>query len=223
MYKKFVKRLLDIVISLIALPFVGLAILIFAPIIYLTDRGPVFYNAPRRGMNGKVFKMLKLRSMKVNAPVLKNADGSTYSGDDDPRVTKIGRIMRKLSIDELPQILNVLIGDMSFVGPRPNLATVAYEDMDEMRKKRLTVRPGITGYSQAYFRNSIPQEQKLVNDCHYVDKLSFLFDVKILIQTVLSVLGSKNINYQESIDKSSAETADKVAETTAEKKDEAQV
>ncbi|MBE5795769.1 MAG: sugar transferase [Clostridiales bacterium] len=198
MYKKFGKRLLDIVISLIALPFVGLVILIFAPIIYLTDKGPVFYNAPRRGMNGKNFKMFKLRSMKVNSPVLKNADGSTYSGDDDPRVTKIGRIMRKLSIDELPQILNVLIGDMSFVGPRPNLATGNYAEFDEVRKKRLTVRPGITGYSQAYFRNSITQDEKFANDCYYVDHLSFIFDVKILIQTVLSVVGSKNINYKES-------------------------
>lgn len=221
MYKKFVKRLLDIIISLIALPFVGLAILVFGPIIYLTDKGPIFYNATRRGMNGKVFKMFKLRSMKVNAPVLKNADGSTYSGDDDVRVTKIGRIMRKLSIDELPQILNVLSGDMSFVGPRPNLATIAYEDMDEMRKKRLSVRPGITGYSQAYFRNSVPQEQKLINDCIYVDKISFLFDVKILIKTVLSVLGSKNINYQESIDKGSAGTTNQTADI--EKKDKVQV
>ena len=201
MYRKFFKRFLDIVISLIALPFVGLVILIFAPIIWLTDKGPVFYNATRRGMNGKNFKMFKLRSMKVNSPVLKNADGSTYSGDDDPRVTKIGRIMRKLSIDELPQILNVLIGDMSFVGPRPTLANTPYEQLDENRRKRLTVRPGITGYSQAYFRNSITQEEKIVNDCHYVDHVSFLFDVKILIQTVLSVLGSKNINYQESTQK----------------------
>lgn len=201
MYKKFGKRLLDIVISLIALPFVGLVILSFAPIIYLTDKGPIFYNAPRRGMNGKNFKMFKLRSMKVNSPVLKNADGSTYSGDDDPRVTKIGRIMRKLSIDELPQILNVLLGDMSFVGPRPHLATGNYEEFDEVRKKRLTVRPGITGYSQAYFRNSITQEEKNLNDCYYVDHMSFLFDIKILIQTVLSVVRSKNINYQESADK----------------------
>lgn len=220
MYKKFVKRLLDIVISLIALPFVGLVILIFGPIIYFTDKGPIFYNAPRRGMNGETFKMFKLRSMKVNAPVLKNADGSTYSGEDDPRVTKIGRLMRKLSIDELPQILNVLIGDMSFVGPRPNLATGNYDEFDEKRKKRLMVRPGITGYSQAYFRNSIPQEQKFENDCYYVDHVSFIFDVKILIQTVLSVLGSKNINYQESIDKGSAGTTDKTTE--AAKKDEVQ-
>ena len=198
MYKNFVKRLLDIVISLIALPFVGLAILVFGPIIYLTDKGPIFYIAPRRGMHGKTFRMFKLRSMKVNAPVLKNADGSTYSGDDDPRVTKIGRLMRKLSIDELPQILNVLKGDMSFVGPRPHLATGNYEEFDEQRKKRLEVRPGITGYSQAYFRNSITQDEKRANDCYYVDNISFMFDVKIMIQTVMSVLGSKNINYKES-------------------------
>ena len=201
MYRKFFKRFLDIVISLIALPFVGLVILIFAPIIWLTDKGPVFYNATRRGMNGKNFKMFKLRSMKVNSPVLRNADGSTYSGDDDPRVTKIGRIMRKLSIDELPQILNVLIGDMSFVGPRPTLASVPYEQLDDVRKKRLTVRPGITGYSQAYFRNSITQDEKFAYDCHYVDHVSFLFDVKILIQTVLSVVRSRNINYKESTQK----------------------
>lgn len=205
---RFFKRFLDIVISLIALPFVILALLILSPIIYITDRGPVFYNATRRGMNGKTFKMFKLRSMKVNSPVLKNQDGSTYSGDDDPRVTPIGRIMRKLSVDELPQIFNVLIGDMSFIGPRPNLATIPYEEMDEMRKKRLTVRPGITGYSQAYFRNSIPQDRKLINDCYYVDNISFIFDVKILFQTIKSVLGSKNINYQES--QAKAEVKDEV-------------
>ena len=210
MYKCFFKRFLDILVSLVALPFVLLVIIIMAPIIWIEDRGPVFYNALRRGRNGKNFKMFKLRSMYVNSPDLKNADGSTYSGDDDPRVTKIGRIMRKMSVDELPQIINVLIGDMSFVGPRPNLATGNYEEFDEVRKKRLTVRPGITGYSQAYFRNSIPQEQKFLNDCYYVDHVSFAFDVKILIQTVLSVVGSKNINYKES------------AEKTAEKKGEEQ-
>lgn len=223
MYKCFFKRFFDIIVSLVMLPFVGLVVLIFSFFIYLTDRGPIFYNASRCGMNGESFKMFKLRSMKVNAPVLKNADGSTYSGDDDPRVTKIGRIMRKLSIDELPQILNVLIGDMSFVGPRPHLITGNYDEFDEIHKKRLTVRPGITGYSQAYFRNSITQEEKNRNDCYYVDHISFVFDVKILIQTILSVLGSKNINYQESINKSSAETTDKATQTTAEKKDEVEV
>lgn len=201
MYRKFFKRFLDILFSLILLPFVLLAVLVCAPLIWLTDKGPIFYNAPRRGMRGKTFTMYKFRSMYVNSPVLKNEDGSTYSGNDDPRVTRIGRILRKLSVDELPQILNVLKGDMSFIGPRPTLATRPYEELDDLRKKRLEVRPGITGYSQAYFRNSITTEEKFKYDCEYVDNVSFLMDVKILFKTVVSVLGSKNINYKESTQK----------------------
>ena len=166
MYKKFGKRALDILLSLIALPFVLLVIVIMAPFIYLEDRGPVFYNATRRGMNGKNFKMFKLRSMYVNSPNLRNADGSTFNSDKDPRVTKIGRFMRKTSVDELPQILNVLIGDMSFIGPRPTLATIPYEQLPEINKRRLVVRPGITGYAQAYYRNSITQQEKFQHDCY---------------------------------------------------------
>ena len=115
MVYKFFKRLFDIILSLIALPFVLLLIVIFAPIIYFTDKGPVFYNAPRLGKKGKVFKMYKLRSMKVNAPDIKNADGSTYNGDNDPRVTKVGRFIRKTSIDEFPQFLNVLKGERGII------------------------------------------------------------------------------------------------------------
>ena len=191
----FFKRVLDIVISLIALPFVLLILLIFAPIIYFTDKGPVFYNADRLGYQGRVFKMYKLRSMKVNSPNLKNADGSTYNGEDDPRVTKIGRLMRKTSIDEFPQFLNVLKGDMSLIGPRAHLCTgyKGYESLTEKRKRRLDVRPGITGYSQAYFRNSITSEQKMENDVYYVEHLSFGLDVKIFFQTILAVVGRKNI------------------------------
>lgn len=190
-----IKRLFDIIISLIALPFVALIILIFAPIIYFTDRGPIFYNAPRLGKKGKVFKMYKLRSMYVNSPNLKNADGSTYNAKDDYRVTPIGRFMRKTSIDELPQFLNVLKGDLSLIGPRAHTAssTDDYEKFDENRKRRLDVRPGITGYSQAYFRNSITAEQKIENDVYYVNNLSFGFDVKILFKTVVSVLKRENI------------------------------
>ena len=193
MYKKFGKRALDILVSLIALPFVLLVVVIMAPFIYLEDRGPVFYNATRRGMNGKNFKMFKLRSMYVNSPNLRNADGSTFNSDKDPRVTKIGRIMRKTSVDELPQILNVLIGDMSFIGPRPTMAVTPYEQLSEISKKRLGVRPGITGYAQAYYRNSITQDEKFKYDCYYVENVSFLMDVKILIQTVKSVLKRENI------------------------------
>lgn len=195
MIYRFFKRLFDIILSLIALPFVLLAIIIFAPIIYLTDKGPVFYNAERLGYKGKVFKMYKLRSMKVNSPNLKAADGSTYNAEDDPRVTKIGRIMRKTSLDELPQFLNVLKGDMSFIGPRAHLTTnyKGYDLLDEPHRRRLDVRPGITGYSQAYYRNSATSEQKMKNDVYYAENISLWLDIKILFKTVFSVLKRENI------------------------------
>lgn len=193
MYRKFFKRFLDILLSLLALPFVLLVVLMMAPFIYFEDRGPVFYNGVRRGRNGKNFKMFKLRSMYVNSPNLKNADGSTFNSARDPRVTKVGRFMRKTSIDELPQILNVFLGHMSFIGPRPTLASCPYEELPEIRKKGLQVRPGITGYSQAYYRNSIPQQEKFQHDCYYAEHLSFLLDIKILLHTVKSVLKRENI------------------------------
>ena len=193
MYKKFFKRLLDLLVSFVALPFVLLVVIIMAPFIWLEDRGPIFYNAPRRGHNGKNFKMFKLRSMYVNSPDLKNADGSTFNSAKDPRVTKIGRIMRKTSIDELPQILNVFLGHMSFIGPRPTLVGVPYEELPEINKKRLQVRPGVTGYAQAYYRNSITKQEKYEYDCYYVDHVSFGMDVKILLQTVKSVLKRENV------------------------------
>lgn len=195
MYKTFGKRLMDIILGVCALPFVGIVIIIFGPIIYFTDKGPIFYNADRLGKNGKTYKMYKLRSMSVNAPDIRNEDGSTFNGDDDPRVTKIGRLMRKTSIDEFPQFLNVLFGDMSIIGPRPTVSSneIKIEDMDEIKRKHYMVRPGITGYSQAYYRNSISQDQKYENDAYYADNISFLLDVKIFIKTVLSVIKRENI------------------------------
>ncbi len=195
MIYRFFKRLFDIILSLIALPFVLLAIIILAPIIYFTDKGPVFYNAERLGYKGKVFRMYKLRSMKVNSPNLKAADGSTYNGEDDPRVTKIGRLMRKTSVDELPQFLNVLKGDMSLIGPRAHLTTnyKGYDLLDEPHRRRLDVRPGITGYSQAYYRNSATSEQKMKNDVYYAENISLWLDIKILFKTAISVLKRENI------------------------------
>ena len=193
MYKAFGKRLLDIIISLIALPFVLLVILIMTPFIYFCDRGPIFYNAPRRGKDGREFKMFKLRSMYMNSPDIKNSDGSTFNSANDARVTKVGRFMRKTSVDELPQILNVLLGHMSFIGPRPTLITTPYEKLPEISKRRLGARPGITGYAQAYYRNSITQQEKFACDCYYVEHVSFWLDVKILFKTVFSVLKQENI------------------------------
>ncbi|MGG2946406.1 sugar transferase, partial [Geobacillus stearothermophilus] len=153
LYKKYIKRLLDILLSVILLPFVIIVISLFGLLIKLEDRGPIFYCGERLGKDGRVFKMYKLRSMKVNAPDLRNPDGSTYNSDKDPRLTRIGRILRKTSLDELPQIFNVLKGDMSFIGPRPDLPEhINYYEGEEVRK--LEVLPGITGYNQAYFRSN---------------------------------------------------------------------
>lgn len=201
MYKLFFKRLIDIIGALCLLPFVLLVIVFLAPIIYLTDKGPIFYNAERMGKDGRIFKMYKLRSMYVNAPDLRNSDGSTFNDDNDPRVTPIGRLMRKTSLDEFPQFLNILTGDMSFVGPRPSLTTTPYSEYDVIRKKRVSVLPGVTGYSQAYFRNSISQDEKFRYDCEYVDKISLWMDIKILFMTVWSVIAHKNINTVQSQDK----------------------
>lgn len=196
MYKHFLKRVFDIIGAIIVLPFVIIIILLLAPIIYFTDRGPIFYNASRTGKYCKQFKMFKLRSMYVNSPDLRNADGSTFNSDNDPRVTPIGRFMRKTSLDEFPQFLNVLLGDMSFVGPRPTLGntTLKFEDLEGARKMRYTVKPGITGYAQAYFRNSISQEEKFRYDAEYAEKISLWLDIKILFATAFSVLAHKNIN-----------------------------
>lgn len=203
MYVHFFKRLIDILIGLCALPFVALVILMFGPVIYFTDKGPVFYNATRAGKDYKPFKMFKLRSMYVNSPDLKNPDGSTYNSDDDPRVTPIGRFLRKTSLDEFPQFLNVLIGDISFIGPRPKLWNTQrkMEDMDGDRKKSFMVKPGITGYAQAYFRNSITQDEKFHWDAYYAENISFLMDVKIIFKTIKSVLFRENINTEQSYKK----------------------
>ena len=197
MYKHFFKRIIDFLGALVLLPFVLLVVIIFAPIIYFTDRGPIFYNALRAGKDYKPFKMFKLRSMYVNSPDLKNADGSTYNSDNDPRVTPIGRIVRKTSLDEFPQFLNILMGDMSFVGPRPKLyreGRLEESDVTEDMRNSFKVKPGVTGYAQAYYRNSITQNEKFRWDAYYAEHVSFLMDVKIVFQTIFSVLARKNIN-----------------------------
>lgn len=201
MYKHFFKRVIDIIGALVLLPFVLLEIIIIAPIIYFTDKGPIFYNAERLGVKCRKFKMYKLRSMYVNSPDLRNPDGSTFNSDNDPRVTPIGRIIRKTSLDEFPQFLNVLKGDMSFVGPRPTLTSNAgkYDTLEGDQKHRYDVRPGVTGYAQAYFRNSISKQEKYHWDAYYADNVSLILDLKILFQTVYSVIARKNINTEQKI------------------------
>lgn len=190
---RFIKRTFDIACSAILMIPIGLVIGISAIFIKAEDKGPVFYMASRTGRYGNIFKMYKLRSMKVNAPDIRLEDGSTYNGDDDPRVTKFGKFARKTSIDELPQVINILKGDMTFIGPRPDtpIGSSAYT---EEEKIILTVRPGITGYNQAVNRNSVLTKEKLKNDIYYVEHLSLWFDIKIVFMTIATVLGRKNIN-----------------------------
>lgn len=193
MYRNVIKRLIGFILAMIGMPVFLLILIIVAPLIVLEDHGPVFYNAPRLGRNGKIFKMFKFRSMKVNAPDIKNEDGTTFNSEDDPRVTKIGKILRKTSIDETPQLLNVLIGNMSFIGPRPDLPgddKKFYRPGDEIK---ISVNPGITGYSQAYYRNSSTLDQRFDGDVYYAKNVSFLLDMKILVKSIQTVVSRKNV------------------------------
>ncbi len=192
LYKNCLKRLLDIMLSLLALPFVAIVGIPIAIAVKREDGGPVFYRSLRYGKDMKKFSMLKFRSMKVNSKDIRNQDGTTYNSENDERQTRIGRLLRKTSLDELPQFVNVLKGDMSFIGPRPspmgNEAT--YTDFV---KKKFRVRPGITGYNQALKRNSATLEERYRNDVFYAENVSFPLDVKIILMTIVSVVKRKNI------------------------------
>lgn len=192
MYKNFFKRVFDLILALIALPFWFVILVIVGLIIYFQDKGSIFYNAPRLGKDGKVFKMYKFRSMKMNAPDLRNDDGSTFNAEDDPRLTRIGKFIRKTSLDETPQLLNIIKGDMSIIGPRPDLPEhrELYEGNEE---RKLEIRPGVTGYNQAYFRNTVPWKERIQNDIYYIDHLSWWLDIKIFYKTAISVLKREDV------------------------------
>ncbi len=188
-----IKRLIDIVLSLFAIALFGLLMIVIAIAIKIFDPGPVFFRQSRLGKDGKPFRIFKFRSMKVNAPELRNPDGSAYTGDDDPRVTKLGKFIRKTSIDELPQFFNVLFGEMSMVGPRPDQEN-QLQFYTEAEKEKLTVKPGITGLAQISGRNTISWEDRKKLDVQYARTRSTLTDIGILFKTVPYVLLRKDIN-----------------------------
>lgn len=196
MYNKYFKRIIDVIGSIVLLPIIAIIYIIVGPLIKIEDGGPILYNSKRVGKNGILFNMHKFRTMKQNAPDFRNEDGSTFNSEKDPRLTRIGKKLRKTSLDEIPQLINVLKGDMSFVGPRPDTPK-ALEIYTEEDRKKLNTKPGITGYNQAYFRNSIPQNYKFKNDVFYTENISFIFDLMIIIQTVKSVIFRENINNKE--------------------------
>jgi undecaprenyl phosphate N,N'-diacetylbacillosamine 1-phosphate transferase len=199
-YTKYIKRMIDLVVAILSLILVFPIITVLAVIIKLEDGGKVFYPGSRLGKDAKIFRMLKLRSMKESAEDIRNTDGSTFNGEDDPRLTKIGKFIRKTSLDELPQVFNVIRGDMSIIGPRADLPDHLKLYTEEEYRK-LDVKPGITGYTMAYYRNSITWEEKKKLDCYYVNNISFWFDLKIFFKTISTVLLRKNIYIDESYDK----------------------
>ena len=210
MYNR-VKRVIDFLISIIVLPFLLILIAVVGIAIKLDDHGPVFYKAQRIGLHGKIFGMYKFRSMKVNAPDLRYEDGSTFNSENDPRVTRVGKFLRKTSLDEVPQFLNVLLGHMAFIGPRPDSAYYLSEYTDEERVI-LNVRPGITGYNQAIHRNAVGTKEKLRNDIYYVEHMSFAFDLKIIGMTIKSVFSSRNVYRDESLNSAVTERTEPTQE-----------
>lgn len=185
LYRNGGKRALDITLALAGLPFVGVATAIATPVLR-KDGGPALYRSTRLGLNQQPFTMLKFRSMAVDAADLRNPDGSTFNAEDDPRVTPAGRFMRRTSLDELPQLWNVLRGDMSFVGPRPS-PTGNQRRYDDVALRRFEVRPGITGLDQAINRNAGTLAERFANDARYVDTYSLRMDLWILARTFLRV------------------------------------
>ena len=193
-----IKRLIDIICSFVGILVLSPLFIIIAIIIKFTSKGPVFFSQKRVGRNGKEFDMYKFRSMVVNAEELKEKlaaqnemSGPMFKMKDDPRVTKVGKFIRKTSLDELPQLWNVLKGDMSLVGPRPSLPKEVAQFEDWMYK-RLEVKPGLTCYWQVSGRNNIDFEDWMKLDVKYVEERNLWIDIKLIFKTVGVLFGDKN-------------------------------
>lgn len=192
------KRIIDIIGAGLGLILLSPIIAIVACAVKVTSKGPIFFSQKRVGKNGELFEMYKFRSMVVNAEELKEnleeqneMSGPMFKIKDDPRITKVGKFIRKTSIDELPQLWNILKGDMSLVGPRPSLPKEV-EQFDNWMFKRLSVRPGLTCYWQVSGRNNIDFEDWMKLDIKYVEERNFWIDIKLIFKTVFVLFGDKN-------------------------------
>lgn len=184
-----IKRIIDFLFSLIILLILLPLFLVVAILIKLDSKGPVIFKQSRLGKDGNVFKVWKFRTMIDNAE--KMGTGLT-TAQNDPRITRVGKILRKASIDELPQLINVLKGDMSFIGPRP--APVHHlKQYNENERQRLKVLPGITGWAQVNGRNILTWPERIEKDIWYVNNISFLLDLKIAFKTIKVVLFSEGV------------------------------
>ena len=192
MYQKYIKRIIDIIFSLIGLIFFLPIFLIVSILIKLEDKGPIFYNAERLGQNGKIFKMYKFRSMIEQDD---REEKTKWTTKDDPRTTKIGRIIRKISFDELPQLFNVLKGEMSLVGPRPEREQYVEKFKETIPRYMIKhqVRPGMTGWAQVNgLRGDTPIDKRIQYDLWYIENWTLLLDIKILIMTIFVGFYNKN-------------------------------
>ncbi|CEA00491.1 putative sugar transferase EpsL [Jeotgalicoccus saudimassiliensis] len=193
-YKNY-KRKLDILISLIGLIFLMPLFIIVSIAIKVESKGPIIFKQKRLGENGRIFNIYKFRSMVVGAE-----KSGVYELEGDSRVTKVGKFIRKTSIDELPQFLNILKGDMSIIGPRPTLTyhPWTYEKYDDFQLQRFLVKPGVSGWAQVNGRKELSWEERIKFDVYYVENYSFLFDLKIIVLTLIKVLRMEsNLNINE--------------------------
>lgn len=194
----FSKRILDLLLSLLGLVILSPLLVIVAIAIKIESKGPIIFSQKRIGLNGQEFKIYKFRSMVVNAEELKEKlskknemSGPMFKIKDDPRITKIGKIIRKTSIDELPQLINIVKGDMSLVGPRPSLPNEVAK-FEAWMLDRLNVKPGLTCYWQVSGRNNIDFIEWMKLDLKYVDERSFLLDLKLIFKTFFVLFGDSN-------------------------------
>ena len=189
MYKHFFKRLIDIILSFIAIIILLIPIAIISLIILITDPGPVFFKQKRFGKNKKYFKILKFRTMKVETPDVP----TDKLKNPEQYITSIGKILRRTSLDELPQIFNIFSGKMSFIGPRPALWN--QKELIKLREKvhANDVRPGLSGWAQINGRDDIPEKKKAKLDGEYVERISFLFDCKCFFGTFAKVFKSEGV------------------------------
>lgn len=183
MYKNYFKNILDFFIALILFILTLPIAVVTAIILFFVVGNPVFFRQIRLGKNGKEFGIIKFRTMKTKTDA---------SQTDAQRLTKIGAFLRKTSIDEIPQLINILKGDMSFIGPRP-LLTEYYDYFTEAEKKRFEVKPGMSGYAEIKGRHQLGWDQQFAYDIQYVENLSFIFDAKIFLKTIPKVLNSSKI------------------------------
>ena len=193
MYAKYFKRVLDFLLSLFAIVILSPIFIIIALAIKIDSKGQIFFLQERLGKDGKVFKIIKFRTMIVNAEHI--GDGLKVKNENDNRITRIGKFLRKTSLDELPQLINVVKGEMAIVGPRPPVTyhPYRYEEYSEEQKKRFYARPGITGLAQVKVRNSATWDERINIDIEYIKNITFFVDMKIIAKTIIQVIKKENI------------------------------